>query len=79
MSRLSADSWLPLANFLQTCCPWSWPSMWPPEDHSDNERKYGHERRKAGGSGLLLQVPPPPPASLTGTLHLSAGSPQCSL
>ena len=61
MSRLSADSWLPLANFLQTCCPWSWPSMWPPEDHSDNERKYGHERRKAGGSGLPLQVPPPAP------------------
>lgn len=79
MSRLSADSWLPLPNFVQTCCPGSWPSMWPPEDHSDNEGKCGHERRKAGGSGLQLQVLPPPPASLTGALPLSAGSPQRSL
>ena len=26
LSRLSADSWLPLPNFLQTCCPGSWAS-----------------------------------------------------
>ena len=61
-SLLSADSWLPLPNFLQTCCPGSWPSTWPAQDHSDNERKYGHQLTEGWGFRTADTSPPLPPA-----------------
>ena len=61
-SLLSADSWLPLHNFLQTCCPGSWPSTWPAQDHSDNERKYGHQLTEGWGFRTADTSPPLPPA-----------------
>lgn len=61
-SLLSADSWLPLPHFLQTCGPGSWPSTWPAQDHSDNERKYGHQLTEGWGFQTTAASPPPPPA-----------------
>ena len=58
MSRLSAGSWLPLPSFLQTCGPGSWPSRWPPQDHSDNERKCGHQLPEGWGFRTAATSPP---------------------
>lgn len=56
---LSAASQLPLLGFLETWDPGSRPSTWPPQDHSDNERKCGHQLTEDWGFRLRLQATTP--------------------
>ena len=46
--------------------------MWPPQDHSDNERKYGHQLTE----GWELQTAATGHPFLTSALHISPGNPR---